>query len=344
MHHKELLDEIECKYIVFGVETATSGTPHLQGTIIMKDQITLSALKTRITIPGIHLEICMNVFKSILYCKKGAQSHAEWEQDGNKGLHYGLNADVYERGTPPMDKKTQGENEQQRWEDALNLAKRGKVEEVEPKIQIQYIRNLEYIQNKASETRVKEDVPIQNFWLWGKTGTGKSRSVRTQYRGEIYTKMANKWWDNYKEERVVLIEDLDKIAHACLGYHLKIWADRYAFRGEVKGSTRMIRPDIIVVTSNYHPQDIWQDATTLEPIERRFQIIEFTGEFNPLVPWPVLNQRTVEAETQDEPVMPEMVDLTLTDDELYPWMSPDTDSQNEDIWIDGTRESYYSQS
>lgn len=86
--------------------------------------------------------------------------------------------------------------------------------------------------------------------------------------------MPNKWWDGYKEQDVIIIDDLQK-EHQCLGYHLKIWGDHYPFPAERKGSTLQIRPGKIIVTSNYHPRDIWTDPAVLEPILRRFKVIEF---------------------------------------------------------------------
>lgn len=59
-----------------------------------------------------------------------------------------------------------------------------------------------------------------------------------------------------------------------MGEFLKIWADRYKFRTEEKGSSLVIRPERIIVTSNYHPKDIWPQHEILEPLRRRFQIIE----------------------------------------------------------------------
>lgn len=84
--------------------------------------------------------------------------------------------------------------------------------------------------------------------------------------------MPNKWWDGYDEEKVVLLEDIG-LEHKCLGYHFKIWADHYPFKAERKGASSQIRPQQIIVTSNYHPRDIWEDPSILEPILRRFQVI-----------------------------------------------------------------------
>lgn len=58
-----------------------------------------------------------------------------------------------------------------------------------------------------------------------------------------------------------------------LGHHLKIWADKYPFRGEIKCHSRMFRPEKIVVTSNCHPAEIWDSEDDMcKAIVRRFKI------------------------------------------------------------------------
>lgn len=130
------------------------------------------------------------------------------------------------------------------------------------------------------------DGDMDNYWYWGPSGTGKSLEARRRWDAHYY-KNCNKWWCGYNGQETVLIEDFDK-NHQCLCHHLKIWADRYPFTAEVKqGSTGTIRPARIVVTSNYHPRDIWPDAGDLEPILRRFKIVHFDRNFNfPVVPQP----------------------------------------------------------
>lgn len=112
------------------------------------------------------------------------------------------------------------------------------------------------------------------LWYYGTTGVGKTHAAVTEFPS-AYRKIANnKWWDGYNNEEAVIIDDFDK-DHKYMGYHLKIWADRYAFQAEVKGSAKMIRPATICVTSNYHPKEIWEDSHTLDPILRRFKIVHF---------------------------------------------------------------------
>jgi hypothetical protein len=75
---------------------------------------------------------------------------------------------------------------------------------------------------------------VRGTWIYGPPGTGKSRSARADYGDDIYLKAQNKWWDGYTGQQTVILDDMD---NGALGHHLKIWTDRYACTGEVKGGT-----------------------------------------------------------------------------------------------------------
>lgn len=247
-----LEDSLECRYIIYGREVApTTGTPHYQGFVSFSSQKTLSAAIK--LLPGCHVEIARDWEAAVEYCKK--------------------EGDFVERGVPLTGQKEKGNKEKRRWDQIHEAAAEGRFEDIDPEIRVKYPRNLDYIRQQALLARDLPDTEERHEWYWGTTGTGKSRKARTE-NPDAYLKMCNKWWDGYTDQAVVLLEDFDK-AHGVLGHHLKIWGDRYPFPAEKKGGSMVIRPTKIIVTSNYHPKDIWEDNETLLPILRRFKTVEF---------------------------------------------------------------------
>jgi len=247
-----LEDNIDCQYIVYGKEIGASGTPHLQGFIRFNAQKSLKqAIKA---LPGCHVEVA-NTFQAAMdYCKK----------DG----------DYVERGTAPLTQAQKGAGEKRRWDDILLAAQEGRFEDIDPKTRVTQCRNLEFIRSKALRDRALVDTEEKHYWYHGATGTGKSRRAREENPDAYLKCAANKWWDGYVDQDTVIIEDFDKY-HVKQGYEMKLWADRYPFPAETKGGSMIIRPKKIIVTSNYHPKDIWEDNGTLLPILRRFRCVDF---------------------------------------------------------------------
>lgn len=231
----------ECNYLVYGREIGIGLTPHLQGTVCFSSNHRLSACKK--LQPRAHWEVCKLTHKSIEYCKK----------DGN----------VFEKGVAPLTKSESASvGVQKRWA----LAKAGMFEELPPEHIGTYKRI--YLQHQHPED-ISE---LQNEWIYGPAGSGKSSSVRKRYPG-LYVKDASKWWDGYDNEETVLIEDWDRKTSEFLTRHLKLWSDHYAFKAEVKGGYMNIRPKRIIITSNY-PIEYCFEESDWAPIKRRFKQIE----------------------------------------------------------------------
>jgi len=255
------LEALPCRYMVYGKEVGESGTPHLQGHVWFKDQKSHSA--ARKVLDGCHVEPSVCPTKSIEYCKK----------DG----------DFTERGTPPKSKEEQGargaEATQEYWKNIRIAAEEGRYDDIPEQIRFSQDQCIDRHRQRGLNKRKLEDTEEKHQWYCGPSGTGKSRKAREENPG-AYLKSCNKWWDGYEDHEVVLIEDFDK-KHDVLCHHMKIWGDRYPFHAEVKGSgTGNIRPKKIIVTSNYHPKDIWVEDADLEPILRRFHVTTF-GDYQP---------------------------------------------------------------
>lgn len=73
------------------------------------------------------------------------------------------------------------------------------------------------------------------------------------------------------------MDDLDP-DHKVLGHHLKLWSDRYGVIGETKGGAVPLNHRWLIVTSQYHPDQIWEDGPTRAAISRRFKMIDLQKE------------------------------------------------------------------
>jgi len=247
---KLMLAQVECVYIVYGEEVApTTGTPHLQGVVFFKSL--KSHKQVCALIPGAWCEEARSVEEAIKYAKKDGK----WT----------------ERGVEPMNKKRKGDHEIARWENAWKKAKTGEFDDIDADIRLRYKRTLEQIY--AENRKVEDRSELKNYWYVGKSGCGKSKLARELWPGAYNKDPMTRWWDGYKGEDCVIIDDFDKYQVA-QGGDMKRYSDHYPFMAPVKGGYIKIRPSVIVVTSNYTPEEIWPDDTkTLEPINRRFQVI-----------------------------------------------------------------------
>lgn len=244
------------RYVVFGFEVAPgTGTPHLQWGVYFKHVV--SQAKVVRLLPRCHVIAangrCHEVFA---YCKKDGS----FEEYGEAPL------------SDEQRQKKGGEGTKALYSAAYELAKQNKIAEIDPLIQIRHFQSLKAISRDHAVQ--PPDLPgTCGYWYYGDSGAGKSHAARAEFPG-FYLKMCNKWWDSYQGQESVIIDDLD-IKHEVMAHHLKLWADKYSFPAESKNHSMIIRPKNVIVTSNYHPREIFKDAGSLEPILRRFKVTRF---------------------------------------------------------------------
>lgn len=251
------------RYIVVGKEVGESGTPHLQGFISFKSQRSFESVKSMLS--RAHIEVARGtVEQNREYCIKGG--------------------DFVEQGDRPMSQKEKGQANADRWDDAIIAAKEGRWTDIPGDIRVAHERGLEYIVRKDRMLhRPPEVLPydgVESCWYWGPPGTGKSLGARRdaeKFGGGLYIKDPKTvWFDRYEGEETVLIDDFDKY-QVGMGGEMKRWLDIYPFQAQVKGGSELIRPKRVFVTSNYHPNDIWEDQVTRDAILRRVVVKHVTG-------------------------------------------------------------------
>jgi len=247
-----LVDNVPCKYIAYSKEVAPStGTPHLQG------YITFASVKTKqqviALLPGCHIQVMIgSITQNDDYINKVAT--------------------MVERGIKPISNDNKGRAEAMRWQRARELAKQGKIDDIDADIFVRYYSTIKRIRTDYQPKPTPFDV--RSYWIYGNTGTGKSHAVETAFPLCYKKNMDDpKWFDSYAGEDVIYLEDIDKY-QVKWGGLLKRLADKWPMLASVKGSMLYIRPKIIIITSNYRIEDIWNDEQTVDPLLRRFIVVE----------------------------------------------------------------------
>lgn len=254
-----VLGGLDCRYVVAGEERAPgTGTPHLQGYVVWNNPKSLAAVRGLLV--GCHIIVANgNHQQNDRYCRK------------TRDVDDDPNDVVYSRGDLPASPADRGDAERNRWENAWDAAKEGRIDDVPADIRVRQYSTLRRIERDFMPDMERLGGPC-GLWIWGLAGCGKTRAVLDQIPN-AFPKPRNQWWDGYQREPVVLVDDVDRF-DVKLGGKFKHWADCYPFIGEVKGGSIKIRPRKLIVTSQYRIEEIWEDAETRQALLRRFVVVE----------------------------------------------------------------------
>lgn len=234
-------------YLIYGLEIGAGGTPHVQGYAELQVRSRLASVKKYL--PRAHIEARLGTAEQAsTYCKKDGQ----YEE-------FGIISKPGER--TDLDK-------------VRLIAETDGMRTVSAKFNLQQIRVAE---KYLDYNEIQRDWKPHVIWLFGTTGTGKSRKARELLSDDTYVKNSGtKWWDGYDAHENIIIDDF-RDSWWPITYMLAL-LDRYEFKFEVKGGHRQCLSKTIIITSAHNPKDCYRGTgEAINQLLRRIDVINELG-------------------------------------------------------------------
>jgi len=239
-----IIKQLKYTYIIIGDEKGENETPHLQGYIEFMDNHTLSSIKK--SMPRAHLEISKgNGEQNKIYCSKERVLF----EDG-KIKQQGKRNDI----ARIRDLVSDGGN----MRSVVQVA-----------TSVQSVRMAELYLTYSEQQRNWK--PLVK-WYYGATGTGKSHAAYEESPDPFTCGETAKWFQGYDGHENVIIDDFRK---DFIKFHelLKL-LDKYPYLVEYKGGSRQFLAKQIIITSPYHPKDVYDNREDIDQLLRRIDEIK----------------------------------------------------------------------
>lgn len=250
----ENVDKFDCTYMLYSKEIApTTGTPHLQGYLEMKEAKTMKSL-------------CKKIPRCSFFVAKGDHDD-QLEYISKKHTQ-----EIFERGTP----KKQGERKDLDAikDDIMNGLKVDDIIVNSPTIYHQYGRTLSKIEDIRMRKVYRKEM-TKGVWYYGETRTGKSELAFKDYNPDThYTwKYDGDWQDGYVQQDTVIIDEFrGQIPYSTL----LTLIDKHP-NASVRRRGREPLPFVskmVIITSSLHPREVYHNLSENDKMEQLFRRIE----------------------------------------------------------------------
>lgn len=243
----EFYKNIKCEYLIIGHEIApTTGTPHMQGYIRFKDAKKVSTIQDHLR--GHILIADAGDAHNFNYCSK----------DGNL---------IIEKGTRPKGAGKRTDIDKVKQMVKSNSSMKQIYEEVSS------FQALKFAEKGIQLFGEKRSWKPYVLWLWGPTGSGKTK-LATDLCPEAWISGKNlKWWEGYEGHTEIILDDFRK--DFCTFHELLRILDRYPYTVEVKGGSRQLLAKYIIITCPKPPDLLYDTKEDIGQLLRRIDEIKF---------------------------------------------------------------------
>ncbi len=255
------------EYLLVGKEVGDSGTPHLQGFVCLRNNMTASSLQAHLTHKGAwpgawHKAARGGCADNLKYCSK---EHL-----------------LIERGAAPADEKAKGSGGggggglEAYAADVRRGTRIHALWEAHSTVMMRHNGGCAAMRSHYAERQPKP--PPKIFVAWGSTGTGKSRWAMDSFGRDpeetywVTPGYGRLWWGGYDGQHTAIFDDFQPSMLPI--EHFKLLCDRYAYRVEGKGTQMPFVSKIIVFTSNSDPATWYRDWTKEESVDEDWKAIQ----------------------------------------------------------------------
>lgn len=258
------------KYCIMGREIGKQGRKHIQGYVVFKSGVTLNSAKRKLSCVWAHFEpargtgeqnksYCSKSLDDGDICAKLAEPVVEW---GTCPVGKGVRTDLKALLSPLMS----GEESLHEWIGS------------NPAYYVRYRRGIQDLYMHQLQKRIPMMRPVRVEIHYGPTGTGKTYHCvhRAPSYDEIYF-LSQKgpkalWFDGYMGEAVLIIDEYtpNDISMA----NLLTITDTYKRQFPIKGGFIYGAWNLVLFTSNWHPDEWFTLQPNVEAFKRRIDLVK----------------------------------------------------------------------